>query len=661
MKNKSLSHWVEKIPEPIEGEFSNLCYQNQLQEIFSKTIVSPLELEALTLPTRYSALDIAKKIRVPLKSNVLEEIDLKYTPYLIEPISLIGDDICNYIIIIAPTQSGKTVFLQVAVADTISQNPGTTLIIFPNEKDGKAALEEKYIGMIEESEFLHEYILFPKKTNLSTTKIKLKNMTIWPAWSGSLGSMSSKAVRVIIIDEIRLMKKVIGKESNAIQLAEDRLTTFKAFGQGQFYGVSTPAEEGDLLHGQTTANDILVLFRMLCCQNCGKYYKPNYFKHVLPNLDKYNLSFVTCPFCKEKQQEGRLKVDLNRNSGYGIPKEHHGKLSLPPIKDLRQEKMLFWYDSISSPFRTIKEINKKYRSTKPKIENYKNFIQGWLAMFWKQNVSITTEEILKKRKKKGHRRGNVPLGVKFLTAGVDAQDAGFYVTISGWVNSKISYLVDHYFIKCHKDTTTPERTKTTLDKRLNSRKWGKWMVSLWGIDIADGDRTDELREATADFDRCINIIGAPITQVTNIVYYEKLNYYRIKRHSYLDETDIWASTDGNYLPEDVEQDFLTQFPNAQKIKEIKEKDGSDIITWKKIGQNDYRMAKVYDTEMLDIEIDNFTLRDTLDDESFTYNPGIIFTKDSSEKDESTNLGSSKNEDDGYEEVENPYSDFLDIK
>ena len=93
--------------------------------------VSKEEFEIIKLPERIPASEIVKHIKVSGTSNVIDHIDLDLTPYLKLPISLIGKSDIFTIGFVGPTQAGKSVFLQCAVADTILQDPGTCIYIFP--------------------------------------------------------------------------------------------------------------------------------------------------------------------------------------------------------------------------------------------------------------------------------------------------------------------------------------------------------------------------------------------------------------------------------------------------------------------------------------------------------------------------------------------------
>jgi len=167
------------------------------------------ELDLLYLPVRKPASEIANTMRVPSKSNVFDRIDLELTPYLKLPISLIGKSKVKWIYIIAPTQSGKTVFLQTVVADSIAQDPGTLMYILPDKISGQKALKEKVIGLIDSTPYLAKHKTSDK---LYMTEIRLDNMSIYPGWSGSLASLSSTPAKRVVLDEVRLMNLFIGEE-----------------------------------------------------------------------------------------------------------------------------------------------------------------------------------------------------------------------------------------------------------------------------------------------------------------------------------------------------------------------------------------------------------------------------------------------------------------
>ena len=172
--------------------------------------ISSEELSCLILPKRVPAKTIAERIRLPLRGNILDRIDLTLTPYLLEPMGYIGDSEVEWIGVFAPTQSGKSVLLQVAVADCIDQDPGPLFYLLPDETSGKKQIKEKIIAMIDKSEFLTQHKT-DRKFDISQKEIALDNMTITTGWAGSLGRMSSTPYKRVVLDEVRLMKLAVGE------------------------------------------------------------------------------------------------------------------------------------------------------------------------------------------------------------------------------------------------------------------------------------------------------------------------------------------------------------------------------------------------------------------------------------------------------------------
>jgi phage terminase large subunit GpA-like protein len=101
----------------------------------------------------------------------------------------------------APTQSGKTVFLQVAIADMIDQDPGPAMYILPDENTSEKLLQEKIIDVINSSPFLTAHKT-SRVWDINKSEIYLDNMSIRPAWAGSLATISSLPEKRVFLDDV---------------------------------------------------------------------------------------------------------------------------------------------------------------------------------------------------------------------------------------------------------------------------------------------------------------------------------------------------------------------------------------------------------------------------------------------------------------------------
>jgi phage terminase large subunit GpA-like protein len=577
--------------------------------------ISREELKILYLPKRLSALDITKLIRLPLKSNFTDKIDLSLTPYLEMPISLIGKNNVKVMGIIAPTQSGKTVVLQIVVADSIEQDPGTLIYINPDETLSKKGMREKIINMILETPELKKHI--KSLRNVSKIGVQLDNMSIYPAWAGSLATMSSIPAKRVILDEVRLMKLMIGEESNAIKLAADRLTTYYNMGLGQLYLVSTPSVEGDLLHQQLSVPGTLVLHWHVKCKHCGKASKLDFFKNVKVIDNKVRCICLECGnYFEDKDQ----KREMN-STGFYAPS---GSLELP---EKLPERVFFWYDSLVSPFRSFEAIYNEYLSTKDKLHDYKNFWQCWLSRFWIDDISKTTEKKLKDRCVEDM-VGVVPSWCKLITAGIDTQGDGFFVVVRAWGQDRLTRVIDAYFIECKLKISDSNDIKEILKRDVINRIYTtesniKWKVGLTSIDTG-GNRTKQVYEGTRDFERFIWCKGVGEKQNVTIQYSKEYNLYLVKTSEYLDETEIKSEKSFWELAKNLSDDYFRQFVNYRKTRKKNKVTGEDKIFWRKIGQVDYRMADVHSFICLDIPTDMGTFRNELNKPEFSYNPLKVF-------------------------------------
>lgn len=581
--------------------------------------ISREELNILYLPERISAIEVAKKIRLPYKSNILSKIDLELTPYIKFPISLKGNGQVKWVFIIAPTQSGKTVSLQVAIADAIDQDPGTLIYINPDEVLSKKNMHGKVIEMINNTPCLKEHTQGVKKT--SRSEIELDNMTIYPAWAGSLATLSSIAAKTVILDELRLMKLMIGDESNALKLANDRLTTYLHMGLGQGFGVSTPSVEGDLLHQQLTVPSTLVLKWAVKCENCGKVQVLDFFKNKkIIERNGEEIYKCTCVACGHDFDDSDQKRKMNSTGRYVI-ETNSGLLDLPPELP---DRVLCWYDSMVSPFRSFQAIWQEFKKTKDKLHDFKNFWQCWLAKFWIDDISKTSVDELEKHKVEDI-VGVVPEWCKLLTAGIDSQKSGFYVVVRAWGANRRSRVIDAYHLECRLPIADENDVRNIIKRDVTNRIYTtlenkKWQIGMYAIDTG-GNRTKQIYAGTSGLERIIWVKGRDNQNVT-INYSKDYNLYLVRTIEYLDETEEKSFSDNFEIAKNITKDFLRQYVNIRKTRKVNKNTNEVTYIYKHIGQFDYRMADIHSFICLDIPTSEGTFRKELEQLDFSFNPII---------------------------------------
>jgi len=577
---------------------------------------SRVEIDSLRLRERISPIEIAGKLRLDFKFNALDKINLNITPYLKLPISLIGKSGIKWVYLIAPTQSGKTVFLQVVVANTIDQNPGVLMYVLPDRISGQKALEQKVISLIMKTPFLFEHVRREALVNKSS--IDLDNTIIYPAWEGSKASTSSTPAKVLVLDEIRLMATHQGDESNVIKFANDRLTVAMKQGVGQGFGVSTPSVEGDLLYQQTKVKGVTELWYAVKCKACGRYEVPDFFKNV---KSEGGSVVVRCSYCNAKYSEGYMKSEYLKDAKYVEIDKVTKQLRVVKLDELKGT-VICRYCSLSSPFRGFTDIWEEYIKTKENLNDYRNFIQAWLARFWINDISKINRESLEDKVIQ-EERGVVPEWTKVITAGVDSQGSGFYVCIRAWGSDRKTRLLDAFLLECSVHVSDSDQVRDLFKRELEDRvladeKGRQWKIGLWSIDTG-GNRTKEVYDACQSLDRSILVKGRDNQEVT-IKHNPKLDLYLVRTSEYLEETEAKSFKGFFELPYNIDPDYFTQFLNTRKVRVTNKVTGEDKVVWKKTGQNDYRMADVHTFICLDINTSFGTFRRELEKEGFEYNP-----------------------------------------
>jgi hypothetical protein len=435
------------------------------------------------------------------------------------------------------------------------------------------------------------------------------------------------------------MKLTVGQESNAIQTAGDRLTTYFQMGIGQGMVVSSPSIEGDLLYNQLDVFGTHVYAWQVRCGNCSRYQRLDFFDNLRYENDgdgTNKRAKCLCKYCGWEFTDKDNKRSWN-NTGMYVRRlqNESGKWydtevnmdGIPQYEFKVTERIFFWWGSMESPFRTFHQIYDKYCQTKDKLHDYKHFIQCWLAQFWVDDISKTSVSNLRTHCSTYDKK-DVPSQVKVLFAGIDTQDSGFYCVVRGFGADKYTALVDEFFCPCRIDNADEEEIIKIISRDIMDRiylgKAGHWTIAMAAID-SGGHRTSTIYKVATAFPKLVVCKGRNEQSVT-INYNKEINLYLVRTCEYLDETEIKSELSSFILPNNVSPDYLTQFCNVRKVQEINKKTGEKKIIWKKTGQCDYRFADVHSFICLDILTDRGIVRSEVEKDNFLWNPYAELTK-----------------------------------
>lgn len=631
-------------------QFKKIFRQTFDQETKSKHVapskkvrLSEKEYHAIRIKDRYSAEKVAHLVRLDSKKNRTDRIRFDWTPYLLLPIQCIGKKGIYWITCIAPTQSAKTTFLQVFVADSIDQAPGNMLYVMPTGKTAERGYNDKIVSMIENTPMLYEHVIQPKDDNLLKTLTRLDNMCIFPVTAGSLSELSSITCSRIAIDELRLMDLTIGAESNVIKLTEDRLTVFLADGLGQGASVSSASSEDDLLFLQTLKPDTVVLHWYTECKFCHKMQVLDFFINMfidpetkLPraneDIECSPVNTCHCKFCGAIFDDDDHKIELNKTGKYGV-KGLDGILiddfPEPPL----DRYVIFWWSSMNSPFRSFDDIYKSYKSALVSDSDMINFYIAWCARFLKKSAAKYSVNLLKERVN-DLPRSMIPDWTKVITCGVDTQDMNFYYVCEAWGNVHQSHIFDYGTLYSNIHEETKESVHDIfeeLENRVYLTEDGvQWAIGLIAVDMG-GHKTKVMHSALKGLRKTIKCFGRG--KVDGIKFSTSgNNCYFVNTDQFLTTVDNrpYSKTFSIFNGEHTE--FFRQFFN--KIRVDKEGAfGVKITVWDTRGAFDYKMALVHSNIALNVGVgkkDN-TFFNKLSSPSFSYNPVFLINQTKEEK------------------------------
>jgi hypothetical protein len=274
-----------------------------------------------------------------------------------------------------------------------------------------------------------------------------------------------------------------------------------------------------------------------------------------------------------------------------------------------------------SPFRKFQAIWEEFIKTKDKPHDYRNFIQCWLAQFWTEKKSVSSVGLVA-TKKQNYNLMSVPDSVKVLITGIDTQDDCLYIVTYGFGKESV-WLINQERVLCDIGSTNVDDLTEIINMHVYginyyTRQSIKWKVGLATWD-SGGHRTQQIYEVVRKFPNVVAIKGRN-AQSKSVLWSEADTHYNIRTVEYLDETESKMAGDKFFLPENVDNDFIVQFCNMEKIQKMDRKKGM-IYQWESRGQDHYRYASSYAFAGQDIYIRNVgLLRDRLQEDTFIYNP-----------------------------------------
>ena len=406
-------------------------------------------------------------------------------PYVREILNLWQDPKVKKVSLCWGSQTAKTTTTYVGLGWVIDRNPSPILWVWSNEKQARNFSNDRFLPFCEDSEALARHLPKTSDGKIDRDRASALRIEFDRCSMNLIGGQSQRNVRnypvsFLVLDEIDVIPEGIRKD------VMDRIKGRRSY---KIFQSSTPIEEGGIW-SEFLAGDQSKYF--MPCPHCeeeipfewktGKTdYRliyPDDAKNEDGSFDWHrikNETFYSCQSCKGQIFDADKFRMLRK-----------GKWK-PTAKGEPQVRS-FHLSSLYSPTITFGEMMIRWLKAQDSIDGLKQFVTGWLAEPWKDDLLNVTEEATHELAGE-YDRGDM-MG-EFRLMGVDVQRTHFVWLVRGFDSDGTSYLIDHGYCPSYSeldeifaryecsalvmDTGFGERTQENYEAIFRRRK--KWWAS----------------------------------------------------------------------------------------------------------------------------------------------------------------------------------------
>jgi phage terminase large subunit GpA-like protein len=412
----------------------------------------PEEQEAWSEVEDLSVSEWADKYRIlTYKAAKNGPWETSFNPVMRAVMDAFGMDGIEEITVVAPTQAGKTDGVLNVCGYYAMQDPGTTLIVEPNEDLANELSSDRVDDMINHCDALLAQ-LSDDPSDTTRKKKTFKAMSIYFGWAGSPTSLASRPCRRVLFDEVDKYSKWTGNEASPLKLGKERTNTF--IDSGRLIGyLSTPTtEEGYITKQEAQAK---ARFRFLvACPHCGhkqewKLIQIKFGEDHDPETVE-TASWYECERCEGRVTEDQRMEMIRRGDWYEMQEKDgvsvYGLEFHEHIWRFRPKSVGFQFNRIYTPWFSFGMVAAEFLRCKDIPENLMNFKNSWMAEAWVERIETKKEDELAMNRIE-IAPVTCPKDTLALTCGVDPGQGGFWYTVLAWSkNAFAPHLVQHGFL-----------------------------------------------------------------------------------------------------------------------------------------------------------------------------------------------------------------------
>lgn len=371
-----------------------------------------------------------KNVRIPAGNAVPGLLRLDNAPYQREPMDMAVNPDCYRITLMWGAQVGKTMLALCIQGYHIAAEPASQMMMQPSQDDLRTWLETKFNPMAEECAQISGVLAKPRgRDGVNNQKMKsYPGGFLMFAWAGSPKTMRGRSAPKIVCDEVDGYLRTV--EGHPVGLLWQRSATF---GDQRFLvEISTPTIKGaSYIESAYEMGDQRHFF--VCCPHCDEHVTIEWenvrwdgqretHEETLVAIDeqKPDTAHLYCPSCGCQWSEGERIAAIRQAESKGA-----GWKALRPFDGHASYHLNEFY----SVFRTVPAIVRDYLD-KLRTGDLQTFTNVSLARTWEEAAEEIDPDSLMARREEYS--AAAPLGVLYITAGIDMQPDRLEVEIVGW-------------------------------------------------------------------------------------------------------------------------------------------------------------------------------------------------------------------------------------
>lgn len=441
------------------------------------SVIQPPEQMA---PSAWAAVNLT----VPDGPRAGELWDPALTPYIVEPLDIVGPDgEANEIAVMKSAQTGFTTLMIAAVGHSIDRDPCRIMVVQPTDSALADFNREKLQVAIDGSESLKGKVAdqASRSGRGSTTYTKrFPGGSVTLAIASSAADLRSKTIRKAYCDEIDQYPADLDGQGDPLAMVEARYLSFRATGDWRRIDVSTPTIKGESrIEKRYEAGDKRRWTVRCPDPDCGGSFVLSWGKDFRFERSFPHQAHYIAPCCGTVI-EGRDKRALVMSGTWVATDPKPG--AYPS----------YHLDTLSSPFVPWDDIAAAFVAAET-AGDMKGFWNLWLGLPFDMAGDAPDHMRLMERREDGLLRGRIPSQGLLLTGFADVQHRGLWVEVVAWGPDRQSYTVEATYIEG--ETTDPEKgaflrlREEILDKLWPDAFGGSRRLDALGVDAGDGTRS----------------------------------------------------------------------------------------------------------------------------------------------------------------------------